>query len=93
MPEPCDRRDTQWIKELILAHDRRYEAIFMAQEKATEKQERNAEHWRAQANEWRQAMTDREREFTPKMLFYIMWAGSFGVSLLAVLLSIYGALK
>lgn len=38
-------------------------AALAAQEKATDKYEREVERWRANSNEWRQAMLDRERTY------------------------------
>lgn len=38
-------------------------AALAAQEKATDKYEREVERWRANSNEWRSAMDDRERAF------------------------------
>jgi Flp pilus assembly protein TadB len=62
------------IERLIYESDRRYNERFAAQEKAVvaalaaaaeavAKAEYNAERWRNNANEWRAAMTDRERNF------------------------------
>ena len=60
------------INTLLVEQDRRYTERFTSAEaallaalasadKATEKAEANAEKWRENANEWRGAMTDRER--------------------------------
>ena len=63
-----------YIERVIVEHDRRYEERFVAQQmavraaldaaaEATMKAEQNAERWRNNANEWRAAMTDREKNF------------------------------
>lgn len=41
------------------------QAALAAAEKAVNKAETNAEKWRDNANEWRGAMSDRERNFAP----------------------------
>lgn len=53
----------QEIHGLLRESDRRYEQRFEAQEQANEKFESENRAWREQANEWRGAMTDRERDF------------------------------
>ena len=56
-----DRRFTDgWSTETLYRH---FSALLTAQEKAINLAEKNAEAWRASANEWRGAMTDRERTF------------------------------
>jgi hypothetical protein len=44
----------------------RNDAGLAAQEKAVKLAEENAALWRASANEWRGAMTDREKNFAPR---------------------------
>jgi hypothetical protein len=69
--------DLAGLRELMQETDKRYAERFQAQEKfhaaalaASEKQvalaEANAEKWRANANEWRGAMDDREGKFVLK---------------------------
>lgn len=73
------------LKTLMDERDRRYGEVSTAKEKAVEialanaekavlVSERNAEKWRDNANEWRQAMTDRERNFLPRNIGYIIGA-------------------
>src|SRR5579859_5205347 len=45
--------------------DKAVQAALMAAEKAVNKAEINAANWRDNANEWRAAMSDRERNFAP----------------------------
>jgi hypothetical protein len=65
------------ILALLAERDLRYEQRFDAQERAgelalaaqaeaTKVQEITAQRWRDQANEWREAMNDRERMFMPR---------------------------
>lgn len=73
------------LKTLMDERDRRYGEVSTAKEKAVEValanaekavmvSERNAEKWRDNANEWREAMTDRERNFLPRSIGYIIAA-------------------
>lgn len=63
-----------YVERVVHESDRRYEQRFEAQEKAVtaalasaalavDRAEVNAERWRNNANEWRAAMTDREKNF------------------------------
>ena len=49
-----------WTTETLYRH---FNALMTAQERAIKLAEENATIWRASANEWRGAMTDRERAF------------------------------
>lgn len=89
MAADCEHKDIDWLEKLIAANDARYRAIFDAQERALKVAEDNNRHWKTEADEWRKRADDREREFTPKLLFYVMWAASFGLSMV----SMYVALK
>lgn len=62
------------LRDLIDERDRRYaelraadrdaiQAALAAAKEAVALAEQNAERWRASANEWRGAMSDRERDF------------------------------
>lgn len=73
------------VRDLMNERDRRYGEVSTAKEeavkvalanaeKAVAVSERNAEKWRDSANEWRQAMTDRERNFLPRNIGYIIGA-------------------
>lgn len=64
------------LKELMDERDRRYEQRFRESEKALDLANEHGEKWRTAANEWRQAMTDREREFLPRSIGYIVAAFS-----------------
>lgn len=88
-----ERMDVAWLEKLISAHDARYKSIFEAQERALRVAEDNNKHWKAEADDWRRRADEREREFTPKLLFYVMWAASFGVSIVSVVIALYVALK
>lgn len=51
------------ISAALASAEKAVSAALVAAEKAVEKAETNAEKWRANANEWRQAMNDREGKF------------------------------
>ncbi len=70
-------QDTRW-SQLAVAQDKAIQAALVAQEKAVQaalaaadkavtKAEDGAKDWRQSANEWRSAMTDRERTFIPRV--------------------------
>jgi delta 1-pyrroline-5-carboxylate dehydrogenase len=80
------------LKALMDERDRRYGEVSAAKEeavkialadaeKAVSVAERNAEKWRDNANEWRAAMTDRERMFLHKNMGIVI-AFLSGVALL-----------
>jgi hypothetical protein len=50
------------LQAALLAQEKAVAAALAAADKAVEKAESNAEKWRANANEWRGAMSDRDRE-------------------------------
>jgi len=56
-----DERDRRYT-EVGLEREKAIVAAFQASEKAIAKAEANAEKWRESANEWRGAMSDRDRE-------------------------------
>lgn len=49
----------------LAAQEKAVSAALASAEKATDKYEREVERWRANSNEWRAAMDDRERTFLP----------------------------
>ena len=51
------------VKDALAAQEKAVNAALAASEKAVSVAENNAEKWRANANEWRGAMTDREQRF------------------------------
>lgn len=68
-----DERDRRY-GELAVATDRAVQAALAAAEKAVAVAEVNAEKWRDNANEWRKAMNDREINFLPRNVGYIIGA-------------------
>lgn len=50
----------------MVAQDKAVSAALAANDRAVEKAEANAEKWRENANEWRGAMSDRERNLMPR---------------------------
>lgn len=61
--EKLDQERDRRIAERFQLGDKAVADALRAAALATEKAEEQAEQWRANANEWRQAMTDREARF------------------------------
>lgn len=79
-----DERDRRY-GEVSEAKERAVAAALAAAEKAVLVAEQNAEKWRTNANEWREAMNDRERNFLSKGMGYVV--GALGaVSMMLTLL-------
>lgn len=57
---------------MIVALDKRIQEKFMALEKAVALAEEGEEKWRANANEWRAAMSDRESQFVQKSSYDVI---------------------
>jgi hypothetical protein len=51
------------VKEALASQEKAVNAALAASEKAVAVAEENAQRWRNNANEWRSAMTDREKAF------------------------------
>lgn len=66
--------DTVTLKEyydaILAEKDKALSAALASAEKAVLKKEEEVERWRANANEWRGAMSDRERDFLTRKEFY-----------------------
>ena len=69
--QPCDYHA---LRAMLDERDRRYEEKFASLLEQRRVYEIHAEAWRAQANEWRAAMTDRERTFLPRSIGFILGA-------------------
>jgi hypothetical protein len=54
------------VVDALAAAEKAVNAALVAADKAVEKEQLNAEKWRNNANEWRQAMDDRETRFMGK---------------------------
>ena len=78
-----DERDRRY-GEVSEAKERAISAAMAAAEKAILVAENNAEKWRMNANEWRSAMNDRERQFLSKGMGYVVGA----LSAIALVLTI-----
>lgn len=66
--------------EAILAEkDKALNAALISAEKAVLKKEEEVERWRSNANEWRGAMSDRERDFLTRKEFYAIIGAITGV--------------
>lgn len=60
------------VKDALAGQEKAVNAALAASEKAVSVAERNAEKWREGANEWRAAMSDRERSFSTKAEFELL---------------------
>lgn len=79
-----DERDLRY-SQLSDEREKAVRAALAAAEKAVSVAQTNAERWQANANEWRSAMTDRERNFFSKGMGYVVGALSAAAMLLTVL--------
>src|ERR1700682_3378097 len=77
------------VQAALAAQEKAVTAALAAAEKAVLVAENNAEKWRMNANEWREAMNDRERNFLSRGMGYVLGA----VSILAASLAIFSHLK
>ncbi len=82
LKEYVDQRFAEQEKATLVA--------LQAAEKAVDKAEAAAERWRNNANEWRGAMGDRERDFLTRKEFYAIVGTATAV---IGLIFAYGALK
>jgi len=71
----------------FLAQERAVTAALAAAEKAVLVAERNAEKWRDNANEWRGAMTDKDRNFVTKATLWGYAVAMVGLILTLILIS------
>jgi len=60
----------EYVEQRFEAQDKAVQAALVSAEKAVLKKEEEVERWRANANEWRGAMNDRERDFLTRKEFY-----------------------
>ena len=72
------------VNAALSASDKAVNAAMAATDKATVVAEINDEKWRKNANEWRGAMDDRERNFLSKSMGYVLMAVSIVAGLLAI---------
>jgi len=72
------------LLQLMNERDKRYEQRFASQEEAVRVYKETSDKWQAAANEWRGAMTDRERNFLSKGMGYVVAA----LSAIALILTI-----
>ena len=53
----------EYFEKILVEKDKALSAALAAAKEAVNIAEKNAEKWRDQANEWRGAMSDREKKF------------------------------
>lgn len=79
---------SQWtvdtLKDLMDERDKRYTERHEAQKLAIQVAEENAEKWRANANEWRTAMSDKDRNFVTKSAMWGYFVGAIGLAVLLI---------
>jgi len=78
-----DERDVRY-GQIAEAKERAILVAINNAEKAVQIAETNAEKWRVNANEWREAMNDRERNFLSKGMGYVVGALSAVALILTV---------
>jgi len=69
----------QGVDAALAAANKQNELVASAAEKAVNKEESQSQKWRENANEWRGAMTDRERDFLSRKEFYAIVATAITV--------------
>lgn len=73
----------EYFEAIQAEKDKALSAALASAEKAVLKKEEEVERWRANANEWRGAMSDRERDFlTRRELYAIIVTAVAVISLL-----------
>jgi hypothetical protein len=78
------------VDKALAAAEKAVETALRSAEKAVEKAETNAERWRNNANEWRGAMSDRERDFLTRREFYSITVALVAVISIALAIANYG---
>ena len=73
------------VNAALSAADKAVAAAMAATSKATTIAETNDEKWRANANEWRKAMDDRERNFLSRGMGYVIGALAIVGTLISIL--------
>jgi hypothetical protein len=63
------------LQAALASQEKAVQAALSAADKATSKAEQNAEKWRENANEWRGAMSDRDRELPSRREVEVNFAG------------------
>jgi hypothetical protein len=74
------------VKSALAASDKQNASTAASAEKAVDKAEGQSEKWRDNANEWRGAMSDRERDFLSRKEFYAIVGTAVAVIILAITL-------
>lgn len=80
----------EYVDQRFDDQEKAVQAALASAEKAVDKAERQGERWRESANEWRGAMTDRERDFLSRKEFYSVVVTAVAVVSLVVTLGKVG---
>ncbi len=83
LKELMDEREES-NKQKLIEQKEAVRVAFSNAEKSVATAEANAEKWRINANEWREAMNDRERNFLSKGMGYVVGALSAGALILTI---------
>jgi hypothetical protein len=86
MESPISLRE--YVERRFEDQDKAVQAALAAAEKAVLKKEEEVERWRAAANEWRGALSDRERDYLSRREFYSIIGTVVGLIGLALTLYI-----
>ena len=76
------------VTAALAAADKAVQAALISAEKAVLKKEEEVERWRAASNEWRGALSDRERDYLSRKEFYSIIGTAIAVVGLALTLYI-----
>ena len=76
------------LERLLAEHEKRETLRADAMQRALTIQERTTEQWRANANEWRSAMDDRERNFLSRGMGLVIGL----LSIVSLVFTIWSAL-
>ena len=84
--------EIQALHDLLDEKDRRYEVEFTNAREAVKLAHQNFIKWQEHANEWRQAMTDKDRNFVTKNALWGYILGASGL-LLTIMILLQGLFR
>lgn len=79
------------VQSALVAQEKAVSAALAAADKAVAKAEIGAREWQASANEWRGAMSDRERQFVTRKELWSYLVGTAGIT--TALIAIFELLR
>jgi hypothetical protein len=75
----------EYVDQRFLDQETAVKAALTSAEKAVKISEDNNQNWRSNANEWRGAMSDRERDFLTRKEFYAIVGTAVSIITLVLL--------